>query len=72
MWGWIVTALALSVLVFRLRRLALGTTPPRRFRAGKRGPLAIDLAEREQAEAHRITDQKLRLRSLEKRDRLRR
>ncbi len=71
MWGWLITAIALGALVLRLRRLALGQKRPRRFRAGKGLPLASELAEREQADAHRRTDAKLRLRKLEKEDRLR-
>ena len=72
MWGWLITALALGVLILRLRRLALGEKRPRRFRAGRGLPLASELAEREQAEADLLTDAKLRLRKLEKEDRLRR
>jgi len=72
MWGWIVTALALAALVFGLRRLTKGARKPRRFRPGRGLPLASELAEREQAEAHLRTDAKLRLYKLEKQDRLRR
>ena len=72
MWGWLITALALGALVLRLRRLAIGEKRPKRFRAGRSLPLASDLAERAQADAHLRTDAKLRLRKLEKADRLRR
>lgn len=70
--GWLITALALGALVLRLRDLALGQKQPRRFRAVRGLPLASELAEREQAEAHRLTDAKLHLHKLEKEDRLRR
>jgi len=72
MLGWLITALALGALVLRLRRLALGGRRQRRFRAGRGLPLISELAEREQAEAQLRADAKLRLRRLEKEDRLRR
>ena len=72
MWGWLITAIALGALVLRLRRLALGEKRPRRFRVGRGLPLASELAEREQGEAHLRADAMLRLRKLEKQDRLRR